>query len=370
MCGIIAVAKRENNGKNTASEVLAMFEQQRERGVQGFGYVSFDEKVKKYARFSQEVDVRKSLSSNEAISMLFHHRIPTSTPNYADTTHPIKVSHDELLHDYYVIHNGMISNDSIMHDEHVALGYEYNTTVRTEIKTLNNSFVQEQWNDSEAFAIDLVRFIEGKQDKIKSKGSIAFIALQVDKKNSTALRMYFGHNEGNPLTFNCSDGQFVLRSKGEKYMIQPDTLQYLDLKTWTYSSVDVPIGEWYIARPSTYGNNNADRFKDGFPPYDDDYYNTSDSGYGKKNRYKKADDIDVEIILKESDRLVSKLTTEIEEIDGKIEVVSNDIDYYEEYYPDCKDLIEGLYGELGTLQLEKKTKTESLEAIIEGDITI
>lgn len=242
MCGIIAIIKKELEETPTQKTVLSMLTGQQHRGTQGFGYVAFDDVVKSYARRETRIEIEKPMQTVDAKSIMFHHRMPTSTPNFADCAHPIKVSHKELMYDYYVIHNGIIVNDEELHTKHIKLGYIYQTTVKLTTETENNRYESQQFNDSEALAIDLSRFIEGKQEKIESRGAIAVIALQVNKKNNKVLGVYYGRNT-NPLTIKITENALILRSEGEEDDIASDVLFRLDLKTWKTEYSDVKIGE-------------------------------------------------------------------------------------------------------------------------------
>lgn len=338
MCGIIGIIKKEKDLVSTGSQALAFYENQKERGQNGFGYVSFDKKVESYKRFRKEEELRTGIMAEEDIhNIIFHHRIPTSTPNYAGTTHPILVSHKELRHDYYVIHNGMISNDKELHDEHVALGYVYNTVVKTTVETMLEISEAEEWNDSEAFAIDLSRYIEGKQDKIESRGSIAFIALQVDKKSKKVLRVYFGRNNGNPLTFDVTADQLILRSKGGSNMLVDNELTCLDLSTWTYTKESVKIGKY--AEYTGYFNHRE---------YDDDYYDYN--GY-KKNNNEIGEDVQAtkEVI----DTEISKIDKKIATLEEELDFINGEIDYYKGI--GAKQIEESFLTDLGriTRQLDE-----------------
>ena len=323
MCGVIAVFKKVDDGIPTAPVVLDYFKKQITRGQQGFGYVAFDDTVRAYIRRQNKEEIEKALSLKSARSIMFHHRIPTSTPNFSDTTHPIKVSHKELLFDYYVIHNGIISNDSILHDDHVAMGYVYNTTVITEIKTSNDRFKSEEYNDSEAFAIDLVRTIEGKQDTMLAKGSIAFIALQVDKKTQEVKRSFFGHNAGNPLSYHFTDNVLVLRSMGEEDEALENTLISLDFKTWEITENDFKIGE-YATVKNYYNNNMGTRGN----ALDDYGYEVDDGCYGKKD-LKSHELSEIEIIDSEIDRQSNRLDELIENFLENEQQLIGDIAFYE-----------------------------------------
>ena len=242
MCGIVAIIKKKEDGISTAETAKGMLQAQITRGQQGFGYVGFDSIVRSYVRRETKYEIEQCLEKSTAQSILLHHRFPTSTPNYADCTHPIKVSHDELAFDYYVIHNGVISNDGILKETHNELGYVYNTTVTTKISTQNKTYGSEKWNDSEALAIDLARFFEGKQDKILSRGSIAFVALRVNKATNDVSNVLWGRN-GSPLTIKVNEDSIILRSENETEIVPLNKLFILDMASFTTESYDCPIGE-------------------------------------------------------------------------------------------------------------------------------
>lgn len=327
MCGIIGVIKKEDDGIPTQTSVLDYYRQQISRGTQGYGYIAFDETLRAYIRRQDEASISKALASKTARSIMFHHRIPTSTPNYSDTTHPIKVSHDELMYDYYVVHNGMISNDTKLHDEHVALGYEYNTTVVTKVQTATDVFQSEEWNDSEAFAIDLVRFIEGKQEEMKSKGSIAFICTQVNKESGEISRIFWGHNAGNPLTMHKTATTLILRSIGEAGVVKENEMYCIDYKTWEYTSFPAKIGE-YLSVKNSYGNSGAGSYfgqKD-YGTYG--RYDIDDEGYGTGKLFGRETGED-EIITCAVDKKIRELEDELDEIAQQEEMILADIEYYE-----------------------------------------
>lgn len=257
MCGIIAIIKRKNDGVNTAAAIVGMLKSQIARGNQGFGYIGFDDELKSYVRRETRTEIEDCLEGNQCQSIVFHHRWPTSTPNYADCTHPIKISHEELEYDYYVVHNGMISNDTVLHDKYVEEnGYKYTTTIENIVRTENNIKKFVKWNDSESLAINLARYIEGKEDKIAAKGSIAFIATQVDKTTKKIKNIFFGRNT-NPLTILFTENSLVLRSEGEKEEIASNLMYSLDIENWTISEKECDIGEIMSQKYPTYGGRHS-----------------------------------------------------------------------------------------------------------------
>lgn len=323
MCGIITVVKKNSETTATADAILGMLTQQLHRGSQGFGYVAFNEKVENFVRRETRFEIEKPLANNEARSIMFHHRLPTSTPNYADCAHPILVSHKELKYDYYVIHNGVISNHGVLKAEHEALGYVYTTLVETTTKTQSNVLKREQYNDSEALAIDLARFFEGKTDKIASVGSIAFVALQVNKKNRNVVGVWWGRNSS-PLTINVTENGIVLRSEGEVEQVEADILYRLDMKTWKVDSEPVKIGEI----GSSYGARYNHTYQ--LPEPRDAYgQETHEQQYGNEVYLENEEDLTEE---------EKKIDREIDKIDREIEVVEDAIEYYKEV-GDAKELV-------------------------------
>jgi glucosamine 6-phosphate synthetase-like amidotransferase/phosphosugar isomerase protein len=210
MCGIAYIHNK--TAKNVIRPVLKRFDKQRSRGTEGFGFVGFNVESRcliSYIRSETEVSIRASLEKlrveDKAINgLLFHHRRPTSTANIAECAHPIPVRNDELEYQYFVVHNGMISNADERKKEHEKLGYSYVTAVKREEKIVTADGKEylldseDQFNDSEALAIDLVRVIEGKAEKVEAKGSIAFIVLQ-STRDGHAKAVYYGRNFHNPL---------------------------------------------------------------------------------------------------------------------------------------------------------------------------
>src|SRR5688572_20172174 len=117
MCGIIYA--RRFDGKAVGEIVAKRYRAQRSRGHAGFGYAAVGEAVA-VRRAEIERHILEPLTASRASEILFHHRLPTSTPNVLDATHPIVVSHVSLTHEYYVVHNGIIDNADELHATHSA----------------------------------------------------------------------------------------------------------------------------------------------------------------------------------------------------------------------------------------------------------
>lgn len=228
MCGIVYVRSlgSRKNQKSAVDKVLELFENQKSRGTQGLGFVAIkNHTVIGYKRFEEVDEMKTGIALfDKADEILFHHRYPTSTPNIAESNHPIKVSHSSLEFDYYVVHNGHINNSSTLETKHRGLGFKYRTAVekieyvKSKYPTKERADVLyeykniEKFNDSESLAIELALTIESKQSKVDTSGGAAFIALQVDKKTKKVVKMFHGRNT-NPLVIGVDKDYYTLSSQ-------------------------------------------------------------------------------------------------------------------------------------------------------------
>lgn len=240
MCGLAYVYRLDN--KPAFKQLLKRYDKQKDRGTEGYGYIAIKQSgnVSKVARFQFEHEMKKSLEATKYHQVLLHHRYPTSTPNVPEATHPIFVSHEELTHDYYVTHNGVIKNEDDLKDEHEKLGYKYTTEIYTMYKPrLSRKVYHDRplFNDSEAFAIELARTIEGKQPMVKATGAQAYIAIQCDKRGH-AKAVYYGTNGGNTLVLDRSKDSIVIASEGHGTDVPEHKAQRLDLGTFEVSEVE------------------------------------------------------------------------------------------------------------------------------------
>lgn len=258
MCGIIWL--RTKTKKPCIKKLRKMYHNQQHRGQNGYGFVEvIDNTVGELQRTQTEKEVMHLLYPSQAKEVLFHHRIPTSTPNVPESNHPIPVSHKDLKYDYIVVHNGMIRNTAQLETKFLAEGYKLTTGV-TEVLYCGKKYYPSEkahtkYNDSEYFAIDIARAIENEDTKkIESDGSIAFIALQVEKDTRKAVNLYFGRNT-NPLNLQVTDHLMSLSSEGEGKEVVPHKLHCLNYKTGDITTVrDLDIGYNYKppATPSCY----------------------------------------------------------------------------------------------------------------------
>lgn len=253
MCGLVFVLRRDMH--HAHKMVWKRYKEQITRGTDGYGYVAIENGyLKNVGRAESEKEIEPMLSAETAEDILFHHRIPTSTPNFIEATHPIYVSHPELAFDYYVAHNGVIRNCDALKTIHEYLGYTY-TTEMTQSYTsewTKNSYNYGLFNDSESFAIELARTIEGKQTKIDAKGSIAFIAIAVEKDTKKVAALYYGRNTGNPLKETYGGDKFTLSSEGTGTMVVFDRLHKYDYITGESTYTELEIGEYNIPTGTGY----------------------------------------------------------------------------------------------------------------------
>ncbi len=250
MCGIIFHLRLD--GKTALKTLWKRYTKQKSRGQQGFGFVSIENNcIVDYVRTITEQEVLAQMKATPATGILFHHRYPTSTPNFAETAHPIRVSHASLKHDYYVIHNGIISNDSELKEKHDTLGYRYTTQIMQKYKSGGNILSSaKMWNDSESLAIELAIAIENDKSGIPDiEGSIAFLMLQTDKQTGKTKKIFWGRNSGSPLVIDTQKGHTIMiASEGMGKTVPVNMLGSLDFESLLLESKAFQVGE----TPETY----------------------------------------------------------------------------------------------------------------------
>jgi len=262
MCGLIYVQRKD--GRAAAHMVAKRYHRQRARGSDGFGYLAINGTVKA-RRATIESKALEKLEQETDSEILFHHRLPTSTVNVVDATHPILVGNPALQYTYYVAHNGVISNADELKVEHEKRGLTYRTTVEHITRTRNYETVQTQFNDSEALAIDFALTLEGKQEAMQANGSIAFLALRLERKTKRPLMLYYGRNGGSPLTIeNQKDFTAIVSEGGAplsadtlySYSYETGQTEAREMKIGRYSQ---PLGLWYdYVAYNGYGGYNGD----------------------------------------------------------------------------------------------------------------
>lgn len=247
MCGLLYGRRRDN--RSVVKSALRRYEKQKGRGTQGFGYIVVKNgKIQDIKRAKYEYYIKGFLDKEDGASeILFHHRQPTSTENLEEMTHPIVVKSHLLDHNYYVIHNGVLTNEDELKVKYEAMGFAYTTTIKKRTITEIAGKVTEEsetvgFNDSESFAIDLALFLDNKKTSIESVGSIAFICYQTDKEDNI-IKIHYGRNSGNPLVVEDNNDLFFIKSSGGGKEIDEDTLFSIDYKTNKVSEAKVSIGK-------------------------------------------------------------------------------------------------------------------------------
>lgn len=256
MCGIIAIIQK--NGKPAVKKLRKAYQQQKSRGSEGFGFIAIQNgTLQHFTRKRFEKEIFKELSPIRATDLLFHHRQPTSTQNTENTAHPIPVSHPSLEYDYYVVHNGVITNDKELSLKFKEEGFTYTTELVPCVysKYEDMYYVEDdgktQHNDSETLAIDLALAIEHGADKIQSKGGIVFMALQVNKKTQKCVSLFFGKNDGRPLVLEDTATYVRISSIGSGKPIEEHKLHCYDYATKKFSTIrDFSIGEKHVSYAS------------------------------------------------------------------------------------------------------------------------
>lgn len=259
MCGLALAA---NKGRNVGQRVFELYTQQKHRGKEGFGYIAIqDGKIVGMQKAKYEEIIKPRLLKEEAELVLFHHRLPTSTENTVGTAHPIFVSNAELEYDYYVMHNGCVSNDDELKAKHEELGYQYTTEFQDNTYAVSPSGAMEllsvgkkYYNDSESLAIEAARFIEGLDSKMNNKGAAAFFAVQVVKGSKDVACIYYAQNYGRKLGFKKKKGWTIVASEHGKEV--PQMKMYaLDPKTMAVTESELDMDDAMPSTPSPYQQN-------------------------------------------------------------------------------------------------------------------
>lgn len=225
MCGI--VYKESFNGQPVNQAVRQIFKKQRMRGIDGFGF--YIPSMNKMAHNVREKRILDLLGKNEYQSdrILFHHRWPTSTSIAQNACHPFSTRRNASLFDkeYILVHNGHVSNATALRMKHDEMGIQYVSDQP------DGSF-----NDSEALLYDLALYLEGKQDRMIAKGSIAFVIVSSDD------RTWFGRNYGSPLKYDLNSRGLKISSEGAGEDVQADKLyEFLrDKKAFNVRDLEIP----------------------------------------------------------------------------------------------------------------------------------
>lgn len=267
MCGLIFVMRRD--GKPARRVTTKRYQAQKGRGQEGYGYLSItDWKLTSWMQAENETEILSALEKDISPTILFHHRMPTSTPNVTDATHPIRVSHELLQYDYYFIHNGIITNCDELKKVHNTQGFTYTTELKKYLEGHrgNKYEMGSVFNDSESLAVELALYIEKLKHNIDTSGSIAFVGVQVNKTTQEVQHVYYGRNHSNPLKLHHASQEIsIIASEGGGEEIPPHTLFKYNPRSNETTETPVSFGYRFIAPDDRgYGYPRTSR-------WDDDY---------------------------------------------------------------------------------------------------
>jgi hypothetical protein len=177
-------------------------------------------------RATTEREIAAKLQAEQATEVLFHHRLPTSTPNF------------------YVVHNGVISNAEALRSRRETDGFRYTTLMRTEWITQRATYYDHIFNDSEALAVEPARHLDGSSAAIAADGSIAFIAWQADKQTRRLRGVHYGRNEGSPLVVHETADVLSITNEGDPSheRVSPHVLRSYDSQRRAWRERAAPIG--------------------------------------------------------------------------------------------------------------------------------
>ncbi len=332
MCGIVFV--KRTKGMPANKSVFRRYLQQKSRGREGYGYIAVEGGIiKNIKRAKTEDEIKYYLMQEKAEEILFHHRYPTSTPNYEGTAHPIIVSNSAFEYDYIVVHNGVISNHAQLRKEHKELDFEY-TTEYTEIETTEIEVIfgnkseklapdkvtrTGKYNDSESLAWEFALVAEGWKDRLDIVGGSAIVVYKVRKDGvdgcigATIESMFYGSNSGRPLVLETQSlgkkkknkenkqdgfGQLVaIKSTGEGKDLDTDKLyQVITLDgVPQVSAVDFKIGRHFES--SSYSESRKWDYNQSRNAYDDDRDRWSRDSVRQKMGFGKDDERDTSVPL-------------------------------------------------------------------------
>lgn len=343
MCGIVFVKKSQ--GQPAYKTVIKRFQAQRGRGTEGFGYIAVENnRVVSLQRAKNEEDIIDALKDETASEILFHHRLPTSTPNFIGATHPLIIQDERFKFDYVVVHNGVVTNCDELKKEHEKLDLKYiteyglETVTRTEIseslvfadgyvemkdkKTYKeDTKIVSAYNDSESLAFELALVCEGWKNGVETRGGLSVIFYQLNKDGKNGIigasvnRIFYASNSGRPLVIEKQgkkkhrNEMTVIKSQGDGVDIKTDLLHsvYYDDDGAHVESVKVKLGTFYQTTVHT-PSKNVHQNRVGF--HRDDYTSPEDSylgGYrGGKTIEDEEEDYDKKL-AKEEKELVDSL---------------------------------------------------------------
>lgn len=221
MCGIAFA-----HGDGARYTVRSLYEAQRSRGVEGFGFATGNGKIR---RVTDEARIL-SLLKNEGDSLiLFHHRFPTSTANTTNTAHPFTTKRANGNRIAFV-HNGVISNHATA----------WESMGRPRLSSMQETG---KYNDSEVLMHDFVRTLDDPKRSMLCVGTMAIVAIEY--KDSDAVAVYLWRNGGNPLRYTLDSWGLRGGSQAHGEIVQEGKLYMYDPKAskmWTLPEYAGKIG--------------------------------------------------------------------------------------------------------------------------------
>ena len=333
MCGIIGAFNYHKSNKTVNDDIENQFQDQRNRGTEGFGSVFLDNEHKiTIKRATHEVKAMVDLAQNPSKMVIMHHRNPTSSENRILQTHPILVENKEVLkYKYLVIHNGIITNADELKKIHEDEGFKYTTFI--EKKDEKDKF---EYNDSEALAIEVARYIENSKVKdskivaeIRTSGPAAFIALQIDVKTDKVKKVYFGRNAYNPLLIKTTKAQVRISSEEDGGTdIKPNALYSFGLEKFNLKKKPLRFKQETYSGHRRYGTEYGTEYGTACNnDYEetDEFGRTADPHYGLTN-------------IGKNETLADKQEEAIEEIKDELETtITETIDKFKDKISDAKE---------------------------------
>lgn len=272
--------------------MLKRYRNQEGRGTDGFGYisVSLEGYISEVVRAVDEKEIIKALNNENASAILLHHRYPTSLPNYYGATHPLVIKHESFKYDYYVVHNGVIQNWKSMWEDYAKEGFKFMTEMIegtfhqfVNLKEGYNLDEKRTVNDSEAFAIDICKNIEGQTTMVRSSGTAAFIALQCTK-DGKVVAVCYGTNGGNPLVKEDDKALFCLKSLGQGVDVKTGVIFIRNWETGETEELAVNGFSHYGANRAGFGQRGSkDSKRESTPDYRDRGHDSSRKSEGKSD---------------------------------------------------------------------------------------
>lgn len=239
MCGII-YSKNLQDEKAINALVKIIYQNQKSRGSKGFGFIGMNARRLDTYRSIDEKGILRYLNRYPYDEILLHHRLPTSTPNTLQTTHPFVLSHEGSR--YYFIHNGVIVNSIELKNHHYKQGIRY-----TSMDNMG------KFNDSEALAWEFVLSLQQNDEQLAARGSAAFICLETDSLTSLARKLYFFSDGNSPLKIYHDMQLLVISSEGRWGVdVEENQLFYFD-----YSSKKLKKGRALHLAASTASRQNS-----------------------------------------------------------------------------------------------------------------